>query len=61
MIGPWIVVVGFLLTAIAFVIMANTSLGGTRSDYDDGSNFLASFGGLACLAGIVITLVEFLV
>jgi hypothetical protein len=45
--------IGAALIALAIGIAHNTSLGGTRSDYNDGSSFVAGLG----LALIVIGLV----
>lgn len=56
--GPWIIAGGFAVVAFATLLAMNTSMGGTRSDCDDGSGFIAGAGALVFLAGIAVTAVE---
>lgn len=52
MIGMYILLGCTFLFAVAFLTGVNTSMGGTRSDYNDGS------GALLVVAGIVTCIVE---
>ena len=56
--GPWIALAGFVLFGLGVAVSANTSMGGTRSDYDDGSGCMI-YAALALIAvGIVATVLE---
>ena len=59
MIGPWIILAGLGLLGLAVAVGMNTSMGGTRSDYDDGSGCLAYIGMVCIPVGIVTTLGEY--
>lgn len=58
MIGPWLALGGAVLFFAAILVAMNTSTGGTRSDYDDGSGFLAGFAVVVFFMGIAATIVE---
>lgn len=49
---------GVFLFLYAFVIPMNTSTGGTRSDYNDGSSFLAGLGVIVIITSLIGLIVE---
>jgi len=50
--------VGTMLFIAGIILAMNTSMGGTRSDYNDGSGCLTTLGAGLVLAGIVAALVR---
>ena len=58
MIGLNVAGVGLLLVLASILMSFNTSIGGTRSDYDDGSGCLAAIGGVLVLCGLAVGLLE---
>jgi hypothetical protein len=49
---------GVLTLALAVSMVMNTSMGGTRSDYDDGSGCVAVVGAVLLVVGLAISLFE---
>ncbi len=49
---------GLGVVALAILLSFNTSMGGTRSDYNDGSGCLFSIGAIAAGMGVVGLLVS---
>lgn len=58
MTGVYILLCGLGLFALAALIAIDTSMGGTRSDYNDGSGILVGLGALLVVAGIITLIVE---
>lgn len=50
--------VGFLLCLISIAMSFNTSMGGTRSDHNDGSEVVGYIGLFAIVVGIIWSAVE---
>ena len=57
MIGFWVALAGICLVALAWCLVINTSIGGTRSDVDDGSDTLFEVGMVLLLIGVSIYVV----
>ena len=53
-----ITLIGIFLFLIASVISVNTSMGGTRSDYNDGSDFIGIISLIALFVGIIGMIVK---
>lgn len=50
--GLIVIAAGALLLGAAIAVAVNTSMGGTRSDYDDGSWLISIIGGVVVVLGV---------
>lgn len=54
--GLGVAFMGFLMLGLAVAVVMNTSMGGTRSDYDDGGGIIAVAGAVLVIVGLAIWL-----
>ena len=55
-----LILLGAALFALGILITMNTSMGGTRSDYNDGSGFISSVGIIFVVIGILGAVITWL-